>query len=835
MSRLGWMHGGVLVVAMLALPLMVNGQTVAVAGGAPDYHVRYTATFSPDQLSFGKVGAYDTVALADGTYTRDVGQPMLPVATIRIALPGDMAVSAVRVIDTQTIALPGEYDLLPTQPPRHVGGPAQQGETLRRDPAAYASATPFPAEPVRFVEQADLAGQSFALIELRPLQYLAAQKKLVLHTTLELELTGAGGYVCGDYLPPCATPEKAGDYAARVAGLVVNPADVHVRPAANGALGERGVGPGDYDYVIICQSAWVSAFQPLADWKTKKGVPATIVTTDWIYNQGGYSGNNVDKMRAFFADAYNNWGARYYLLGGDTDTIPYHSRYGLGDNIPNDTYYGDFDGDWVCEAHVGRASVASAGAIATFISKVLTYEQTPPLMDYAKTATFVGFDLYSYGSGEGENCKKAIKSSYLPASWTYRYEYDSESTNHYTTTISLLNQGNNLMNHVDHGDTDYMGTGCTNHGPGLSGADMSALSNGTRQGILYTIGCWCNNYPDNAISEAFVRNANGGGLAFVGNSRYGWYMPNTSDDYSLRFDRYFFRSLFTQGFYHLGACFSDHKNASYNGDQYYQYIFTELTLLGDPELPVWTENPTALTIEHADTLYADQTTPFTVHVLENGLAAAGATVCLWKPGEVYRVGDTDAAGYVSWDVTPDTVGTLYVTATRHNNLPAQGAAQVSEGQDQTVYATNYSIVRGIWLSGGLPEMRASDDARLNVQTAIFTGANEPPVWITLTTNAPTATPSALKFKLEAQVSTASLIMQTIKLYNYRTASFETISARSATPTDLVLELPISGDVTRFIDPISFEMQAQLTWKSAGAFAAGRWSAGIDQAVWIVTP
>ena len=41
-----------------------------------------------------------------------------------------------------------------------------------------------------------------------------------------------------------------------------------------------GVGPGDYDYVIITQDSWVSAFQPLADWKTQKGVPATIVTTD---------------------------------------------------------------------------------------------------------------------------------------------------------------------------------------------------------------------------------------------------------------------------------------------------------------------------------------------------------------------------------------------------------------------------------------------------------------------------------------------------------------------------------------------------------------------------
>ena len=141
----------------------------------------------------------------------------------------------------------------------------------------------------------------------------------------------------------------------------------------------------------------MSAFQPLADWKTQKGVPATIVTTDWIYNNGGYSGSHVEKIRSFVQDAYNTWGTTYVLLGGDIDVVPCKNTTFLSvdpDPVPNDAYYADFDGDWVCELNVGRASVTGpgngTGQIGTFVNKVLTYETNPPLTNYAKDAGFFG-------------------------------------------------------------------------------------------------------------------------------------------------------------------------------------------------------------------------------------------------------------------------------------------------------------------------------------------------------------------------------------------------------------------------------------------------------------
>jgi hypothetical protein len=672
---------GVLLLSPLALA-QIEPEPQQAAGADQGYRLTYTATFSLDDLSFVQVMGYDVVTLEDGSLLTDVGQPMLPVQPIRLALPPGMAVTGVSVVDVVRQEIAGEYTIFPAQPPRRVSDPADEKDFVAPDAATYASAEAYPAELAQFSYQTDLAGQSVAVIGVCPVQYSPRQSRLELCTSLTVVVEGVAGYECGDYLPLSMSAYGRTIYEQMLTAAVVNAEDVELRTAPDPAPRTIGVDPGDYDYVIITQSSWADDFQPLADWKTKKGVPATVVTTSWIYNQGGYSGNNQSKIRAFVQDARNTWGATFFLLGGDTDTIPHHTRYISGEAIPNDTYYADYDYDWTCEVHVGRASVRSTAAILTFISKVLTYETDPPLSNYAETAFFAGFDLYCHGSNEGEGCKTAIRNYYVPSDWTYRREYDSESGYHKSDVIAYLNQGNNLVNHIDHCGEYFMGTGYTNHSQGLENSDMDALYNGDRQAILYSIGCWPCAFDYTAcIAEHFVQNENGGGVAFVGNTRSGWYSPWHDDYYSLRFDRYFFRSLFGQGHYQLGPCLSDHKNDVNLQDSTYQYIFTELTLLGDPELPIWTQDPESLVVTHYESLTAGEPTVFPVEVYVGGEPLYDATVCLWKDGEIYEIDQTDYAGQVSFVVIPATTGTMYVTVTKHDYLPYQGEAEVTEAAD----------------------------------------------------------------------------------------------------------------------------------------------------------
>jgi len=671
------------VAAALMAPATGAASDPAQAGNMADtFEVRYTATFSQEDLVFEEVMAYDVVRMKDGDSLNEPGKPMLPARTVRIALPEGMTVTGVLAGDVQSIAIRGEYEILPAQPLKRVSDAPQADDFTGPDPIVYASVEPYPERPVRFTHETDLAGQAMAVVRFFPVSYIAAEKRLTLHTSIEVVLEGVAGYRCGDYLPRGLSARRRAVYEEMVRGMVVNPDDVELRSSVDSPAAPRGVGPGDYDYVIITRTDWVDDFQPLADWKTKKGTAANIVTTDWIYYSGGYSGSNQDKIRAFVQDARANWGTIYFLLGGDTNVVPYHTKYILGDGIANDTYYGDYDSDWTCEVHIGRAAVRTSPMIDVFIDKVLTYEKNPPLTSYGKTAAFLGFDLYTYGSGEGENCKADIDYLYLPNDWTYRREYDSEPGGHKTDVIGYLNQGNNLVNHIDHCSDYSIGVGYTNHGTSLTNSNVSALSNGDRQSIFYSIGCWPCAYDEyTCIAEAFVQNATGGGIAFVGNSRYGWYSPYNDDHASLRFDRYFFRSLLQQGNRNLGVCFSDHKNDSYQYDDYYRYIFTELTLLGDPELPIWTDDPEALTVIHDDGLIVGEETTFPVQVYHEGNPVLSAVVCLFKADDVYEVGVTNGYGEATFVFTPESTGIMDVTVTCpfYGYLPSEGQAEVTGG------------------------------------------------------------------------------------------------------------------------------------------------------------
>lgn len=235
------------------------------------------------------------------------------------------------------------------------------------------------------------------------------------------------------------------------------------------------------------------------------------------------------------------------------------------------------------------------------------------------------------------------------------------------------------MNHADHSGPDFMGTGYVNHGIGLGNSDMDALTNENKQGIFYSMGCDPAAYDtSNCIGEHFVRNSNGGGAAFVGNSRYGWYYQGQYNSLSMGYDVEFFESIFQDNFYKLGAAFSDHKDDEVGSSSVSKYCYTELTLLGDPEMPIWKENPLSMTATYPTQVPLGSSS-FPVTVSSSGSPVSQAYVCLWKESDVYKTGTTNSAGQVTFTLSPTSTGTMYVTVTKQNYLPFEGQTMVLDG------------------------------------------------------------------------------------------------------------------------------------------------------------
>jgi hypothetical protein len=650
------------------------------------YEVAYRVTIPTEAVALGSHMGYHTAQIEGAGHLKEAGLPALPAWTAYIALPPGMKVTGLREVDAEAVPIPGTFRILPAQPPRAItGNPSPPAEALP-DPAIYSSPALYPASRVEFLRQADLAGQNLAAIRVCPLQYSPAAGELLLATRIEVVLTGQPGYRCGDYIAQGASDRSRAVHERMLKGMVVNPQDVQMTTAVSGpVLG--GVASGQFDYVIVTKDGWVDDYRPLAEWRTKQGWKATIVSTDWIFTEAGYSGTDLEKMRAFVVDAHANWGTTHFVLAADTDAIPFHTRAitvptWQTDYIDNDTYYADYDEDWILEVTVARLSTRTAGHVANVINKILAYEKNPPLTGYVKTAFFVGMDIAFCGDMDGQIFKEDyIRAGHLPAAWHLDTEYDSEAGTHRDDILAYLESGYHIVNHHDHCNADRMGAGWTCHSDHVLNADMDSLTNGDRLSIFFAVGCFPAHFPTlRCIGEAAIRNPGGGGVAFMGNTSSGWGGgADDPDKYTLRQDRYFYRNLFDLGIYNLGENFTRLKNDEYDPDDPYnlhKYAMTNLQLLGDPGLTVWTDDPQVLAVTHPASVTAGEAAAFDVEVSSGGSPLDGASVCLYKEGEVHEVQET-SGGQASFSFTAVTEGSLFVTVCCHNYLPYEGLATVA--------------------------------------------------------------------------------------------------------------------------------------------------------------
>ncbi len=662
--------------------------------------IKKTIEFSFEELSFLKSDGYDKVYLSGGNITDQVGAPQLPVKSISFSLPADSRALSIEINTFEKERIPGIYHIFPAQPPQILSLSKDKPIPFTSpDLQIYSSSEAYPVKVAELMGAGYMGGFQIAEILIYPLEYLPREKELFLYTKIELTLHYADDQPRS--LPfTQRSPSTQKLFDKLMDKTVVNPKENTVKSTLKGT---SLLPSADYEYVIITQNAYVTYFHPLADWKTKKGLPATIVTTEWI--SSNYTGFDFqDKVRKFITDAYQNWGTVWVLLGGDTFIIPARRAYAMDcaagihpmeDSIACDLYYADLDGNWDLDGDgvfgevedsvdlypdvfVGRASVNTQSRVSTFVNKVLTYEKNPS-PDYPLKMLFCAEILWNDPyTDQGEN-KDFIDDQWVPDRFDPLTKlYESLGNESVSSVKAAINEGQNIINHDGHCWINAMcvGSGC------LSLSDMDGLTNSPKNSILYSIGCWPAAFDYDCMAEHFVYNPNGGGVAFIGNSRYGWGSPgNPLYGYSNLVDQQFFRALFEDDIYHLGTASADakafyvHRSRQKNVFRIHQY---EVNLLGDPEMPVWTDAPKTLEVNHPQTLPLGSSI-LTVTVTYDLSPVEGAMVCAMKGSEVYQRGLTNFTGQISFDVSPTTEGELDVTVTSHNFLPYEGTALVSSG------------------------------------------------------------------------------------------------------------------------------------------------------------
>ena len=441
--------------------------------------------------------------------------------------------------------------------------------------------------------------------------------------------------------------------------LIINPEDISLYDDYRVSNRQEQRTSQQCEYAIITNNNLKPTFQKLANWKTLKGVRTTVLTVEDIYATYPNTFSQQLKIKKALKNLYdNNTNFKYALLGGDVNVVPAqmchieaHEDIIYADDCPTDYFYACFETmDWdpnhdrrvgelsdsvdiSSNIAITRAPVSSIIDAEAFVNKIISYESFPDIQSWSNNILMCGARLYNIfnykkvlmndplmsdmiESGDtiisdahykGEKLYRHYLSNYLSADSVTKFKF-------YDTGIDFpggadydfiapniqkeLSKGYTFVYENSHGSPTewefYVG-------PDYSTSYADTLNN-SNYTIIITSACLTNAFDSipKCLSEAFIRNANSGIVAYFGCSREGW---DSGDKYTIGnsevINALLFIDLFTNTEKKYGEIVRRVKTGMishcYNYYDTYRWLLFGLNPIGDPEMPIYTRRPKKFT------------------------------------------------------------------------------------------------------------------------------------------------------------------------------------------------------------------------------------------------
>ncbi len=614
------------------------------------------------------------------------GEPLLPYRSVRLALPPGQTLDRLEVVASPKTTFSGAYRIAPAQPDRQLTDIGPQ-ERMKKE-TVYASTSPYPQAAATQGQVHYLHGVAFVLATVTPATYVPASGELSYSETLTLRVhtrPAMGKAPFTDHLP------SSGALREMIAGFAQNPEGLAAYPTA-------APGADDYPLLIVTGQAFAQGIQALVDFYKSRGIKAQVMIQEDI--EATYSGADPqEQLRNAIRGEVTDHGVEMVLLAGDAEVIPYRSFYAAAysggwtyANIPSDLYYSALDGTWddnedgvygqpeeadlLPEIGVGRLPISNETDLANMLHKIMQY-QDHPVTGELRSLLLAGEKMYDNPltwSADyldlliGDHIDNGYASSGIPEDYPIRKLYDQNMTpNTWTVSelVSQIGQGGTAVYHSGHSNVLYnmrMNTSAINN------TNFATLDGVTHNYVLVnTQGCSPGAFDSNdSIGEEMVT-LETFAVAFVGASRSGWFNEGQTDGPAIHLAREFVDGLYGQGLGHLGLChmhsqletapWVDPPNEHEPGAT--RWNFYGLTVLGDPALVLWTDEPAALTLSHIG-MTSKPNAAYRFLVKRNGQPAPGCVVALLGNDEIVAYGRTDEQGeaQVRGDIADGTYQTI---------------------------------------------------------------------------------------------------------------------------------------------------------------------------------
>lgn len=667
--------------------------------------------------------AYQFVRMKDFTHTKEVGKPALPCINELIAIPqfADVQITVLHsVYEDYTVEVPVHPALQPATDTYGAGEPQ-----FEIDEQFYATDQFYPQNIIQLEGTHYLRELSFGVFNLQPVQYNPVQGILRVYSELVYEVKFSGGLQFLD------VAQHSGHFLEMVPGLFLNGASLQQEIDAKGPVSLSV--PANPNYIIITHTNYLAAAQQLAAWKQQLGYTVEIVSgTTWT----------EASVQSAITSRYNAWTPKpdYVLIIGDFPDVPGRVIAGSYGTYSTDLYFVCMGGsnDFVADMARGRISVTTATEANNVVNKIIQYEKNPPEDSafYSNAVHAAYFQHQGNGFAErrfaqtaeeilqyqvntqGYNVQRIYftESTVTPTNWnnnlysagepipSYLLKPGFPWTGNATQINTALNNGAFYIMHRDHGYEEGWGD------PAYSNTNVSALNNGNKTPIVFTINCLTGKYYyGECFSERFLRKYPGGAVGVFGHAEVSLSGYNDALAFGL-FDAIWATPGCIPNFTGSGGINltnpGSHAKIFTMGDVLnhglvrmtqtwgtHQYTNELLHYFGDPAMRMLTRRPVNITVAHSDTLQCGLDTTLSVFSIN---CPAGLATLIVDGEMVSRSQLVGGAAILTFGQLSGTTALLTISDT--NMVPYVDTIVISGGCPKSMFTyqvQNYCIAETV--------------------------------------------------------------------------------------------------------------------------------------------
>ncbi len=550
--------------------------------------------------------SYDRITLSTCLPAGVIGEPLVPSKGVYILLPPKSKALEIKVIASEKQDLGTGFYIEPMGKPIPISS-VKNNIIPTPDEEIYNSNELYPGKLHKKVGVYNFRGYQILVLLLHPIQYTPLSGELFYYKNLNVEIELINNEE-SNYLFRGFERDRL-----EVINKVDNPEiAIKYEAESKGSMEE-------YELLILTNDSLKDGFNSLKEIHDISGTPTIIKTLSDV------GSTDLEDIRNYIRDAYNNWGIDYVLIGGDNDIIPAPILwvYGLDEEtwpyesfMPSDLYYSCLDGpynydsdnkwgeptdgedggdvDLFADVYVGRACVGDLSEVNNFVTKTITYLSRDPEDEYLSNACFVGEYLGEHGIAAwgGNYLDQLINGSSADGYTTvginssdYNIDtlYDRDYPGNYwppSEIIDRIENGVHFINHLGHASYDY--------NMRLINYDVDSLTNNDLC-FIYSQGCNSGGFDEeDCIAEHFTVKTSYGAFAGIWNARYGFFWSHSTDGDSQRFQREFWDAVYGEEIPELGKANHDSKedNIPIIGRSMIRWCYYQTNLFGDPSINI---------------------------------------------------------------------------------------------------------------------------------------------------------------------------------------------------------------------------------------------------------